>query len=539
MTMRTRSVGDLVPLSARTRNLQLLRLAAAAIVLSFSLAPGTTVPPESRPLLVGLVGGYLAVAAIAESFWRLSGQRALSIYSVLLLVDGLFLGWVVFDTGLAVSPFRYLILLHAGAVALLASHRTGMKTALWHSLVLLIAYHAYGSGLIAPAVDPGAVPGSSFRQLVVLVVALWLTAIATAAFSAVNERELRRRRYDLEALARMAGDLDRVTDPRDVADTLLRHLCETFEIERGIVLVAKEDAPRVLASQPGRTTVHSRDDVAASKAVSLACEQRRTLLVSELDPEDEPGLVALLPMAANLIICPLLLEGQAAGAVILEPNHRHSRVERRMVTMVERFCAHGALTLQNAWLVEQLRSMAATDGLTGLANRRTFDHALEHELSRAARTGGNVSLVMADIDHFKQVNDTYGHQTGDDILRELTAILRRNCRDFDTVARFGGEEFALVLPGMDGHAVVQAAERLRRLVESGDTSVPVTISIGAATASPGLQQSELLIAAADSALYQSKREGRNRVTATPLVAPAADLVPERVGGNERPGYGAA
>jgi two-component system cell cycle response regulator len=539
MTMRKSSIGELVPLAARIRNLQLVRLAAAAIVLSLSLAPGTIVPSESRALLVGLVGAYLAIVAIAESLWRLSGQRALSVYSVLLLVDGLFLGWLVFDTGLTVSPFRYLILLHVGAIALLASHRTGIKIALWHSLVLYIAYRAYSSGVITPAVDLGVPAGSIFRQLVVLVVALWLTAIATATFSAVNERELRRRRYDLEALARMAGDLDRITDPRDVAATLLGYLCETFEVDRGLVLAAKEDSPRVLASHPGRFPFHNPDDLAASEIVSLACERRRTLLVSEIDPEHEPGLSALLPMASKLIVCPLLLEGRAAGAVILEPSHRYRRAERRMVTMVERFCSHGALTLENAWLVEQLGAMASTDGLTGLANRRTFDASLEHELSRGDRTGGHVGLLMADIDHFKQVNDTHGHQAGDDILREVAAIMRRNCRDFDTVGRFGGEEFALVLPGMDEHAVVQAGERLRQLVESGDTSIPVTVSIGAAAAPPGLKQPGLLIAAADAALYRSKREGRNRVTATPLAASATEFVPEQAGSNGRSGSGAA
>ena len=453
-----------------------------------------------------------------------SGQRALSVYSVLLLIDGLFLGWVAFETGFTLSPFRYLILLHAGAVALLASHRTGMKSALWHSLLLLIAYHAHTSGLIAPAVDTEAVPGSSFQQLVVLVVALWLTAIATATFSAVNERELRRRRYDLEALARLAGDLDRVTDPRDVADTLLTYLCDVFEIGRGVVLAARDDSHHVVASHPREAVPDQRHDLDASWTVALACEERRTLLVSDLDPEEEPDLSDLLPGAAKLIICPLPSEGRADGAVILEPNLRQRRIERRIVTMVERFCAHGALALQNARLVEQLHAMAATDGLTGLANRRTFDATLQRELSRAGRDGNHVSLVMADVDHFKRLNDTHGHQTGDDVLREVAAVLSQNCRDFDTAARYGGEEFAVVLPGTDEHGLLGAADRLRRLIEEADTTVPVTISIGAATAAPGLQQPDALIAAADAALYRSKREGRNRVTAAPLPASPANLV---------------
>ncbi len=176
---------------------------------------------------------------------------------------------------------------------------------------------------------------------------------------------------------------------------------------------------------------------------------------------------------------------------------------------------------------------ALKDGLTGVYNRRYLDTHLDSQLKDQASSGREITVVMLDIDHFKQINDTHGHMAGDDVLRGLVPVVRESVRDFDTVARYGGEEFVVVLSG-DGLDVGQkVAERLRGAVAStpfvsGDTSLEVTVSIGVAAGRPGEHATDLL-SRADAALYRAKEAGRNRVVADdgqaePLAATSSSVL---------------
>lgn len=165
-----------------------------------------------------------------------------------------------------------------------------------------------------------------------------------------------------------------------------------------------------------------------------------------------------------------------------------------------------------------LEEMANRDGLTGLYNHRFFHEHLVREMDRARRYGGVISCALADIDFFKRVNDTYGHQTGDFILKEVAGVLQNGIRESDLAARYGGEEFALVLLHTDGLTAQKVCERLREKIASlaftsaGGVSFGITSSFGIATfPSPGIQAEKDLVEAADQALYRAKKEGRNRV----------------------------
>ncbi len=171
----------------------------------------------------------------------------------------------------------------------------------------------------------------------------------------------------------------------------------------------------------------------------------------------------------------------------------------------------------------KLREMAFQDGLTGLFNHRYFQELMAREMSRSVRYGSVLSLMMFDIDHFKVVNDTYGHPGGDVILRKLATLVQDSMRTSDVVARYGGEEFAVILPETNAGGCKVFAERLRRKVEQMTTDidgiqVKITVSIGLATYQPGMAATEKsqLIDAADRALYQSKKNGRNRVSFSDL-----------------------
>jgi two-component system cell cycle response regulator len=165
-------------------------------------------------------------------------------------------------------------------------------------------------------------------------------------------------------------------------------------------------------------------------------------------------------------------------------------------------------------LNQKLQSLAVTDGLTGLHNHRAFQDYLEEQFQTAMRNKQPLALILMDVDHFKQYNDTYGHQAGDEVLRQVAQILQANVREGDFVARYGGEEFVIVLPRTDLESAVAVAERLRRAVESAEWHLrPITGSFGVACIRPDMETRQELIEAADQALYQAKKNGRNRVEA--------------------------
>jgi diguanylate cyclase (GGDEF)-like protein/PAS domain S-box-containing protein len=182
---------------------------------------------------------------------------------------------------------------------------------------------------------------------------------------------------------------------------------------------------------------------------------------------------------------------------------------------------------------DKLSAMALTDGLTGIFNRRAFDESLEREWKRTLREGSQISLLLLDIDHFKRFNDLYGHQVGDDCLRAVTAAIRGAVRATDIVARYGGEEIAVILPSTYTSGAVEVAEKVRFAIaalrlgheDNPEAESSVTVSIGVATAlarqGGTIRMPESLLLAADNAMYKAKHEGRNRVATSLLIAPAA------------------
>ena len=171
---------------------------------------------------------------------------------------------------------------------------------------------------------------------------------------------------------------------------------------------------------------------------------------------------------------------------------------------------------------EELLSLATTDDLTGAKNRRHFMERAELEVHRLRRHRVPFSVALLDLDHFKQVNDTHGHQAGDDVLKEAVRRWQKGRRPFDTLGRVGGEEFAILLPGADAEAAMTVAERLRAVIadapfDTVDGPIDVTVSIGVAEAEDADQTIEGTLGRADAALYHSKHAGRNRATkASPI-----------------------
>ncbi len=220
-----------------------------------------------------------------------------------------------------------------------------------------------------------------------------------------------------------------------------------------------------------------------------------------------------------------LLQAASVAAVLLAlasyaALRRHRRVLHRLAESHERIVQQQqALQAANA----ELAQLSRTDGLTRLANRRHFDHALAREHARWQRTGAPLSLLLIDLDHFKGVNDHYGHAAGDDYLRAVARVLARNAaRPTDLAARYGGEEFACLLPDTAAPDAAVVAERIRAAVHALDLPharaepPQLTVSIGVATLAGGTHDAAALLAAADAQLYRAKHAGRHQVKATVL-----------------------
>src|SRR5436190_4123876 len=235
-TTKRSTASDLVPLADRVRYMQVFRVAVSAVLMLFAvLAPAAT--GVELPLLASVTAAYIALSLFGEMVWRLARRRGLTLFGAMLVCDGIYLAWGSYATGGTLSPLRYLILLHLVAVALLASYRTGMKLALWHSTLLFVVYYAQQAHLLHPLSSAVlSLPGTEFQRLTAFVIVFWMVAIGTAAFSAVNERELRRRKYDLEALTQMAGRLEEAGSSNEVGATLLDAVVDVFGFPRAALL---------------------------------------------------------------------------------------------------------------------------------------------------------------------------------------------------------------------------------------------------------------------------------------------------------------
>jgi len=216
------------------------------------------------------------------------------------------------------------------------------------------------------------------------------------------------------------------------------------------------------------------------------------------------------------LVIPLGNEGRESGILYLTPKGNDFSDEAR--ELAHWLGSQASVALENARLHRLVERQANTDGLTELPNRRHFEEALEGEISRAERFGGSLALILADLDDFKQVNDRYGHQAGDDVLQTFADILRATVREIDLPARYGGEEFAVLLPQTDLEGAQRLAERLckalaaRPMPTHPGALVAVTASFGVA-AFPDSPTPAALFAAADEALYRAKRSGKNCVVA--------------------------
>lgn len=259
---------------------------------------------------------------------------------------------------------------------------------------------------------------------------------------------------------------------------------EAWEVLQG------EDPPRLAVLD---WLMEEMDGVEVCRRVRERSELRNVYLILLTSRRDKEFILAGLRAGANDYVSKPFDSEELLARV---------HVGAQMVDL------HAELTAR----MHELDALATTDGLTGIANRRTFQVCLEAECLRTSRYPAPLALMMLDVDHFKSLNDTYGHQAGDEVLKAMGRLLASSSRNTDFVARYGGEEFAVILVNTDKSAAMGAAERLRARIEAERwPHRAVTASIGIASWGAGADNADELIRQADKALYFSKKHGRNQV----------------------------
>jgi diguanylate cyclase (GGDEF)-like protein len=362
-----------------------------------------------------------------------------------------------------------------------------------------------------------------------------------------NERvflQLERAKVEQGKLYRAAQALGAALSEKDVVDAAVKAAREIASFDLAAVTAYDEGsrthevvAASAARPQQGGGADGEIDDLVGVRfthntgLVSMVVQNRCPLPYrGEYDSGRQVVLTKRLPWPAHpsLLVLPLLMHDRALGTLILGARRRHAFGDPVRPTL-EVLASHLAVSLSNARMVHKLETMATTDGLTGLLNKRAMNEAAVQKIAAAARFKRRLAVLVTDIDFFKKVNDTYGHDVGDQVIRGLGELLKRHKRTTDMVARFGGEEFVVLCEQTDEKGAMLLAERIRE--ELGKTSfhtpngpVSVTCSIGVSTFPEAGGDWEALFKAADEALYVSKRSGRNRSTVwRPSSASAAPL----------------
>ena len=342
-----------------------------------------------------------------------------------------------------------------------------------------------------------------------------------------NERtfvQLERAKVEQGKLYRAAQALGAALSEKDVVEAAVRSAREIASFELAAVTIW-DDAAKFHEVCAAKSEGGEIEDLVGQRfkqntgLVSMVVTNKFPLPYrGEFDAAHQVVLSKRLPWPSmpSLLVLPLLHGDRVLGTLILGAKRRHAFGDTVRPTL-EVLASHLAVSLSNARMVHKLETMATTDGMTGLLNKRAMLEQAAQKVAAAHRFGRKLSLLVTDIDHFKKVNDTYGHDIGDVVIKGLGEILKRQKRTTDVVARFGGEEFVILCEQTDEQGAHQLGERIREelgktVFNSAQGAFNVTCSVGVATFPEAGGKWDELFKAADEALYASKRAGRNKVT---------------------------
>jgi len=353
-----------------------------------------------------------------------------------------------------------------------------------------------------------------------------LTLFSTQASMALQNAHLysmeQHRAAQLEAINAIAKQTTAVLDLKDLLGKVCSLVRQSFSANHVSVLL-RDDQELVLRAHEGSLTLRGADpeQLLIGDAIAWRCMATGRTVV-ENDVAKVPQYLSMFEQTRSKMCIPLISFGQTLGVLALDSAQVNGfqLTDAQPLESVADICA---TAIQNAYYVERVRQLAYIDGLTGIFNRRYFEMRIAEEMERARRYSTSLAVIMLDIDHFKRLNDEFGHLLGDEVLRQVSSVLSQQLRKIDVVCRYGGEEFAVLLPQTTAEQAFSVAEKLRREVAGYRfPGVPraVTISAGAAAHPLHGATRDEVVKAADAALYSAKQAGRNcvRVAAHGLQA---------------------
>lgn len=343
----------------------------------------------------------------------------------------------------------------------------------------------------------------------------------------------------LKILLEMSREISSQIPIRTVIKRLSLRLRQLLSADECSIMILDDSRKELAFSESSGLTRWELENIRFRVGEGVAgwvARHKKPLLIADCSADER--FVAIpnqkRPMI-SMICVPLVIKKRAIGTVSLTTRvkgHVFSELELELAVLLS---AHISLALENNRLYE----ISVSDGLTNLYNRRYLEQRLAKEISYARRFRKPLTIVMTDVDFFKKLNDTYGHQAGDEALRQVSDTLTSALRDYDVVARYGGEEFAVILLSTPRQRGASTAERLRQAVEDIEIRfrgqrLKVTISLGVASFPEDSDDPDELIGLADKALYEAKRRGRNQVCLFEGTKPIRSAKQKEGGPNGRP-----
>ncbi|MFL5319049.1 MAG: diguanylate cyclase [Myxococcaceae bacterium] len=338
----------------------------------------------------------------------------------------------------------------------------------------------------------------------------------------VANESLNRRVSDLSLLYDVSRSLNATLQLPELLSQISQLVGDRLKVPKfSIMLLAEDGRLEVKSAYPLTEGVLGMTFELGHGACGRAAKSKKSVYLADLGADTEVYVrrKAGAPETGSLLSVPMIHKDAVLGVLNLERPDKAAFAPEE-IELINAVADQAAIAVQNARLHEQTVALSITDPLTGAPNRRHLMTRLEMEIARANRFGTQLSVLMVDIDHFKQLNDLNGHRAGDDVLRQVCELMKASVRKVDLLARYGGEEFMIVLPQVTKDEGWEVAEKLRRAVEdlASDygASQPLgklTISVGLANLPVDATTQEDLVDCADSALYACKRAGRNKAIA--------------------------
>jgi diguanylate cyclase (GGDEF)-like protein len=336
-----------------------------------------------------------------------------------------------------------------------------------------------------------------------------------------TNRQLKKKVYDMHNIFEISFKVMGQTEEEILINTTLLNALGIFTAKSVMLLLLDPDDPNLfkvvqsrgfLGNKVNQLTLRKND-----KLINYLEYIKKPFFIKDVGSEFEKVVLKLQELEIQ-VLAPLFQEEEIIGILCLGPSVSSQEYPLDVMEMLGILANMISVALHNAQNFDQIKALSYTDGMTGLHNYRYFTMRLKEELSRTRRNNASLSLLILDVDFFKNYNDTLGHPAGDEVLRQLSLILKQSIRDNDIVARYGGEEFAVILIGTENEGAIILGERIRETVEKFhfyqeeiQPKSTLTVSVGIATFPNDALSVKDFIVAADKALYFAKNNGRNCV----------------------------